>query len=282
MAIESVTIASLFELQARADVFEDIVCGLYTEVLRRGDTALDGGAHRGRHTFPMAECVGASGMVHAFEVIPDLVDEMRKQVTRKRLRHIIVHDEALSDHVARAEFHWVKNRPGLSGLKPRDYGDLVPEIELIEVPTTTIDSISADQLRPWRFCKLDLEGAEFPALRGARKSLSLYHPVIVFENSREAACRTYGYTKEDWFSLFDDLDYAVYDLFGRRFTPSEWLVEQEMPWYFICVHRGSRDQDLIEGRMAAIMEQAIGHAHTRLSAPPRKRLLDRFWPRSGS
>ena len=58
---------------APGDLFERIIEDIYTRVLERGDLAIDGGAHVGRHSFPMAERVGHAGLVLAVEAHPKLI-----------------------------------------------------------------------------------------------------------------------------------------------------------------------------------------------------------------
>src|SRR5262249_9744922 len=50
--------------------YERIVQEVYEAILHPGDTALDIGAHRGRHTIPLARCVGPAGHVLAVEPLP--------------------------------------------------------------------------------------------------------------------------------------------------------------------------------------------------------------------
>jgi hypothetical protein len=132
------------------------------------------------------------------------------------------------------------------------YGPIKPDIELIDAESTTIDLLSEFELAGWRFCKLDLEGGEFFALRGARKSLARYHPMIVFENGLSAPAQVYGYSKEDFFAFFEGIGYRLYDLFGRPFTTAEWGLPN-IPWEFIGVEDGSEDHVFIRSEFPDLL-----------------------------
>lgn len=251
------SIARLFALQDSANVFEDIIAGLYRAVLQSGDLAVDGGANRGLHSFPMAEQVGPSGQVVGFEPIPWLAETLRTERARRDLPQLEIRQQALADRDGTASFHWIRNADGYSGLQPRDYPE-APERELIEVETIRLDRVLEGARRPWRFMKLDLEGGEFRAMQGAAKSLGLHRPVIVFENARASAAAAYGYDAETYFGFFDGLGYRLRDLFGRPFGRREW-DSPGYPWYFIAAAR-PEDQALLDRAVPEVLARVLAKA----------------------
>jgi len=54
------------------EFLEFVLENIYKAFLLPGDSAIDGGANRGRHTLPMGTCVGEHGQVIAFEALTDL------------------------------------------------------------------------------------------------------------------------------------------------------------------------------------------------------------------
>lgn len=243
-------IAKLFALQDSANVFEDIIAGIYRAVLRPGDLAVDGGANRGLHSFPMAELVGPAGQVVGFEPIPWLAETLRNERSRRGLPQLEIRQQALADRDGTATFHWIRNADGYSGLQPRPYPEN-PQRELIEVETIRLDQVLEGAGRPWRFMKLDLEGGEFRAMQGAANSLARHRPVIVFENARAGAAETYGYDADSYFSFFEGLGYRLRDLFGRPFGRSEW-DSPGYPWYFIAAGR-AEDEALLDRAVPEVL-----------------------------
>ena len=68
-----------------------------------------------------------------------------------------------------------------------------PRIITIVVATTTLDgTIPGDQ--PIAFIKMDIEGGEFHALKGAVKTIKRWQPVIVFEAGNKSTGQ-YGVTR---------------------------------------------------------------------------------------
>ncbi|MCB4821640.1 FkbM family methyltransferase [Roseicella aerolata] len=252
---ETVEPARLFALQESHNLFEDVIAGLYGTVLQPGDLAVDAGANHGLHTYPMAERVGPRGRLLAIEPIPILADALRAGAVARGLPQIELQQVAVSDAEGMAEFHWIRNADGYSGLQTRDY-PFAPDDERLQVRTVRLDRLLEGAEQPWRFIKLDLEGGEFRALQGAERALARARPVIVLENSRETAARTYGYDREEYFRFFAGLGYRLYDLFGRPFTPEGWEDEAH-PWYFIGVGAGSADERLVTEALPGILRDVL-------------------------
>ena len=52
------------------------------------------------------------------------------------------------------------------------------------------------------------------ALRGGRRLLNEQRPIVAFEFGRKDAAIPEGYDADDFFSLFQEIDYVVLDLYG--------------------------------------------------------------------
>lgn len=254
--VDPATVARLFALQASHNIFEQLIELLYRAVLRPGDLAVDGGAHMGVHTWPMAAMVGAGGRVIAVEAIPQLAGRLLDEAARRQLPQVVVEACALAAENGRTSFHWVRSAPGYSGLRERDYEGHPVDIEIIDVAARRLAELLADASQPWRFAKLDLEGGEFHALCGAGPAIAAQRPLLVFENGRAAMAGRYGYTADDWFELFARLDYALFDLFGRPFGAAEWHAPA-IPWYTIAAPRGSVFQAIVERQLPALVRTLL-------------------------
>lgn len=113
------------------------------------------------------------------------------------------------------------------------------DIREIEVQTVTLDKFVFHQ--DVDFIKLDLEGADFLTLLGAKDLLSRDRPVCVFENSRAWAAKCYSYDGVAFFNFFDELGYSLYDLHSFPLTPETWS-SQDLAFEFLAIHK--EDQHL--------------------------------------
>lgn len=131
---------------------------------------------------------------------------------RRRFPHAEVHAVAVSDHDGRATFYENRDAPGFSSLTDRsERGRTVA----VEVPVTRLDTLwPAD--RPLHFLKIDVEGHEPAALRGAAGLIGRHKPVILFEAG--AVTDTDG-GAAGYDTMFDDLTgmgYAIRPVFHHH------------------------------------------------------------------
>ena len=134
--------------------------------LRPGDLFVDVGANTGWFTVLGAHRVGPAGTVVAVEASPSTAATLRRQVEVNQLTNVRVVEQAVSDHEGR-----VRLEPG-----PSTHSGVTRAL----VETTDLDSVVCRPLpsmRPaaeWaraRLIKIDVEGAEFAAVRGMRDAL---------------------------------------------------------------------------------------------------------------
>jgi hypothetical protein len=149
-------------------------------------------------------------------------------------------------------------------------GDLASGVDLIDVSVATLDRLLADRKQHVRFVKMDIEGGEFHALQGAT-SILRDRPLVMFENGRERTAKLHGYTSEDWFSLFDTAEFAVFDLFGHSFCRNDWHAGG-IPWYIIAAPRGSADETFVQRRVPNLVRRLYWKKTFRRWLRPRTRI----------
>lgn len=227
--------------RARTDgkLIEGVIKDLYTTCLPRGAVALDGGANVGFHTTGLARCL-VDGRVIAVEANPDTLVTLKR--TTAPWANVEVVWGALQADASRqtVQFNCSSSHPGRSGIG-RLWDRITPgQVEYrapADVPATTIDLLVRAQER-LDFIKLDLEGGEFPALRGAEQALRRWRPLVVSEHSRHAPALN-GFAMEDWFAWLGALGYTAIAPNGAPLTLQApfpfwyaFLVPQEQlaPW----------------------------------------------------
>ncbi len=122
------------------------------------------------------------GKHYAFEPIPYLFNELKNRYEDKA----VIFPYALSDKSGETTFQFVKNAPAYSGIKRRRYDIANPEIEEIKVVLKTLDEIIPANEKI-DLIKIDVEGAEFSVLKGAKNLLKANKPLIIFECGKGAS-----------------------------------------------------------------------------------------------
>lgn len=238
-------------------LFEEIIKTIYKRILTPGDYVVDGGANAGMHTFPLADAVGESGRVLAFEPLPNLVDLLRREVDARGLGQVTVRQEALSVRQGKANFNWLRNREAESSLSTARIDPGADDVESLDVDTVRLDDVLPITFDRWRFAKLDLEGAEFDALRGGQQSLMRFRPTVILEFGYHAAAKAWGYSQAEWDAFYDQIDYRLYDLVGRPILHRPWGELRSYIWYLIAVPKDSRDESFITDGLIRVIEPLV-------------------------
>lgn len=180
---------------------------------------IDCGAHAGQHTQTMLERPDVD-RVYAVEAIPRLCEHLgRKFAAEPKLRLLQC---AVTNRHGSGQFRIAKNAPGYSSLAQRDIAQ-VSEWEEIQVDLRRLDDLLApEDLHRVGLIKLDIEGAEFPALAGASQIMLRSRPFVIFENGLKKVAEPFGYSWEDFDGMWQGLGYEVRDFFGNLVTRSYW------------------------------------------------------------
>jgi FkbM family methyltransferase len=151
-----------------------------TRLVRPGWTCADVGAHHGVFTRLLADLVGATGQVVAFEAHPANARRLRRSLDRRIRDRVVVKNVAVTDGAAKQ----VALHPG-RGHASTEWNVVGADVEgrptpaELEVGATSLDSYFAGN--PLEFVKLDVEGAEADVLRGMRRLLHGQRPTVAVE-----------------------------------------------------------------------------------------------------
>jgi len=159
--------------------------------LREGDTFLDVGANHGSYSLIAAPLVGPSGRVAAFEPQPRLAALLRRSFAANHFSHATVDELACAAEEGEASFYVPADNSGSAGLYERF--SATSAHRRITVRTRRLDDALDGASLPGRvFMKLDVEGSELAALRGAGQLLRARHPTLLFELNPESAAAAGG------------------------------------------------------------------------------------------
>lgn len=180
--------------------------------LRPGDCFLDLGANIGRVTQEAAWRVGPSGSVHSFEPSSMAVGRLRRRRQRLGLVQVQINECAVGNRNGTATFYeYPQSHGGTSSLRPHAHAN-APPAGLSEVPVVTVDDyLKSRAVETVALMKLDVEGAEVEALRGARHLLtqSRPRPVLIFEVAALAQA-SFGRDVQELLDLVQEFGYATW------------------------------------------------------------------------
>lgn len=137
--------------------------------LRAGDVVYDIGANVGYFTLLAAQAVGPSGHVYSFEPNPPTLARLRRNVELNSLANVTVLPLALGDRDEEITFHAVGGaNSGASSLRDGLVGSSSTTVRLAR-----LDDLRGEHVvRSPDVVKMDVEGAEYLALRGMPSTLA--------------------------------------------------------------------------------------------------------------
>jgi len=237
--------------------FEQLVREVYCEVVRPGDRVLDVGANNGDHTFQLAPCVGARGKVIAVEAAPDLAAKLRRQLATHYpafANIVTIIAAGAYDRATTASFFQVPGHGGLNSLKDRPnvgFEKVEGTVELVR-----LDDVVELAGEPISFVKMDIEGAELFAMRGAVRLLDAFKPVVVFEFDVISA-RAFDYDAADLLEFLRPMGYRVYDFFGVEMERAG-NFERSQVWNYVAFPEGSPLKGRVLDRLRKYMLDTFG------------------------
>jgi FkbM family methyltransferase len=182
--------AELGGLRYACDLGDDIAreacfTGLYApqesalvrRTLAEGDTFVDVGANWGYFTLLAAQRVGDSGRVVAMEPDPRMFALLAGNVSRNRLRNVLLSADAAAEGPGSATL-----APFVDGTGNRGVSALVERGEGVTVETRALDELLDQmEIESVDLVKVDVEGAELRVLRGMEEGLrrGRYRRVLV-------------------------------------------------------------------------------------------------------
>ena len=140
--------------------------------IKEGETIIDCGAYVGEFTLYAAKAAGSAGLVIAFEPDAAIYRQLEANVRLNNFTNVVLVNRGVWSKDAVLEFVGDR-RKGYSFFLAQEGQPCV------RVPVTSLDNeLAARVIRRVDFIKMDIEGAELEALKGAEKTIAAYRPGI--------------------------------------------------------------------------------------------------------
>ncbi|MEH1842467.1 MAG: FkbM family methyltransferase [Nostoc sp.] len=159
-------------------VCENAVNLALRDLCKPGSVVFDVGAHDGSLALLMSRLVGPKGLVCAFEANPQILDQCTQNLVRNGCNNVhIIHRCIWQNSHDSLKLYQSLTSPGASSLYYFDT-ELMP---YVSVPTMALDDfINVTSLEP-AVIKMDIEGAEFDALKGIQEYIFKGKPHLILE-----------------------------------------------------------------------------------------------------
>jgi FkbM family methyltransferase len=188
--------------------YEYVKVALFEKYLRPGGIVFDVGANVGYYTLLSSLGVGPSGRVFSFEPSPRSLSFLKRHLELNLIANVDVLEVAVADKSRKGKF---EEGPSLSMGRIAETGE-------VEVQMVSLDDLYLSKRVPLPdVIKMDIEGAEYDALRGAR--------IILEEGISTIFLATHGRDVHDsCCRLLCDAGYEVRPLSGGKVEETDEII----------------------------------------------------------
>lgn len=171
----------------------------------------DVGANQGEFTLFAAKRL-TKGKVLAFEPLPSIHKMLADNVKLNDFNNILLYDFGLSEQEGSFSIHEFEGRnEGLATLFPGDR----EVARTIDISLKKLDNVfQSTSLTRLDFVKMDIEGGELAALKGAQETIQKFKPVFQIEINTESY-NAAGYTVNDILKFLKANDYEAFSITKR-------------------------------------------------------------------
>lgn len=158
--------------------FENETLSLIKQIIRPGNVIFDIGANIGQFSVFMSKCLAGSGIVYAIEPYGKNIQLIKKNIEINKVNNISIHQIAIAEASGPTILR-VYSDYAYNSLLLIDRKKLLRE-ETVEAQTLD-DFVEKNRITRIDLLKIDIEGFELSAFKGAVETLKKLKPAIIAE-----------------------------------------------------------------------------------------------------
>ena len=194
------------------------------EAARSANCFIDVGGHIGLVAMPVASVIKVAGKVHVFEPAEANLKHLKSHIRKNNLSNVVVTESLVGDkEKERVTFYEQLNATGQNALEIKKDHHKYKQTVRNQI---TLDSYcSGNSVEP-DVIKIDVEGAEWFVLNGARNVIKENKPKI-FLSLHPVELKMLGKSIESVVSIVEELDYSIYEIDGSsvsEYKLAEYLL----------------------------------------------------------
>jgi FkbM family methyltransferase len=201
--------------------FESSTADILRKLVRRGDIVIDIGANIGAHTLGLAQSAGSGGQVYAIEPTDFAFAKLKQNLALNPELDARVHAHqillAAERHAPRqSEIYASWPLKSATTVHSKHGGRLVTT-QHAEVATLD-DFVARSGMERVDLIKIDVDGHEYPVLKGGSETLARFRPILVMEMSPYIHAEE-NYKFEDLIGLLGQHGYSLQDTDHQSSVP---------------------------------------------------------------
>jgi FkbM family methyltransferase len=199
--------------------------------LRSGMTFVDIGANLGYYTVLASENVGLSGRVFAFEPDRRNFKLLNKNVSLNQCHNVTVENKAISDRPQEIQLYRSPSNFGdhrIYAVRTHESSAQENHRSRVSVSATSLDDYFREMPARIDFVKMDVQGAEYAALLGMKRLLTVNQQVVLMTEYWPSGLSQAGASPSHFLNEARQLGFRLFQLtkaIPKEMTPDEILNE---------------------------------------------------------
>lgn len=188
------------------EYYEDYELKVVEHFLKPNDNFIDIGANFGLYSFYASQIVGKKGNVIAFEPYYLNIDLFNENLKKNKSTNIILVKKAVEASCGEITLKYDENENNLGMVSKylENYSNQI-SVESVSID----DYFLAHKLDSIKFIKLDIEGGEFNALLGMKKTLLNFKPILQIEIDDEILNNS-GNNRDSIYSILNQIGFEKF------------------------------------------------------------------------
>lgn len=200
---------------------------LVSQYLKPGMQVIDVGANIGLYSILSDKRVGKNGHIWAFEPSSESYQRLLKNLELNEVTTVTPVKLALAD---KHGLELTLRRDAIARDGDRYLGELSKSEAIVigdteTVFVTTLDHYFGLTQNNFDFIKIDVEGAEYVLLQGARRLLISNPEVVLMLECQAHHCARMGHSQEDVYKFLEDLGFGIFTWQSRKKT---WVTQKDL------------------------------------------------------
>jgi len=188
-------------------IYEPATSAAIYRFVKPGMHVVEAGACCGYHALNIARAIGSGGKLSCFEANPNLIEFLTRNLDiNGYIGNVEIHNMGLWINEGVLPFPLLEwGLGGASFKNPR---------QLENLPTVRIKTVSLDSFFGGErvdFIRMDIEGAELEAIKGAKKLLTEQNPPMIMEWIPD---NVYASESMELYGLLKEINYHIYRITG--------------------------------------------------------------------
>lgn len=194
--------------------FSELEVDIFRQICQKNDVVVEVGANIGTHTLPLAQIVGLQGRVYAFEPQRIVFQTLCANMALNNITNVECFQVAASSEegfvlIPELRYDLEGNFGGVS-VNQFTQGVKVSQVRLDEFLEIT----------KLKLLKIDVEGMEAEVIKGARRIIKQFRPILYVENDRLEKSK-------ELINLIRSLDYKIYWHLPPLYNPQNFTANSE-------------------------------------------------------